>query len=113
MEPYANNPYRQLGHMAVAVDPPVLKDTMFNGGGGGYVPVTSVADQSANAYHRPATTTAASVATVHYPIVGVGGGGNVYGSCVDELYDYNKDLISGGGGGPPDLSHQYYDHGIC
>lgn len=109
VEPYATAPYRQHGH--VAVDPPVLKDTMFNGGG--YVPVSSVANQPAGVYHRPATTTAASMATGHYPIVGVGGGGNVYGSCVDELYDYNKDLISGGGGAPPDLSHQYYDHGIC
>lgn len=108
VEPYANDPYRQHGH--VAVDPPVLKDTMFSGGSN-YVPVPSVADQPADVYHRPITTTAASMATAHYPIVGVGSVGNVYTSCVDELYDYNKDLISGGG--PPDLSHQYYDHGIC
>lgn len=110
VEPYANDPYRQHGH--VAVDPPVLKDTMFNGGCG-YAPVVSVADQPAGVYHRPSTTAAASMATVPYPNVCVGGAGNVYGSCVDELYDYNKDLISGGGGGPPDLSHQFYDHGIC
>lgn len=84
VEPYANDPYRQHNH--VAVDPPVLKDTMFNGGGG-YVPVVSVADQPAGVYHRPATTTAASMGHPHYPIVGVGGVGNVYGSCVDELYD--------------------------
>lgn len=111
VEPYATDPYRhQHGH--VTVDPPILKDTMFNGGG--YVPVPPVANQPADVYHRPATTTAAaSMATVPYPIVGVGGGSSVYASCVDELYDYNKDLISGGGGGPPDLSHQYYDHGIC
>lgn len=108
VEPYANDPYRQHGH--VAVDPPVLKDTMFSGGSN-YVPVPSVADQPADVYHRPITTTAASMATAHYPIVGIGSVGNVYTSCVDELYDYNKDLISGGG--PPDLSHQYYDHGIC
>jgi len=108
-EPYANDPYRQHGHH-VAVDPPVLKDTMFNDGNS-YVPIPSVADQPADVYHRPVTTTAASMATGHYPIVGVGGVGNVYTSCVDELYDYNKDLIAGGG--PPDLSHQYYDHGIC
>ncbi|XP_050058257.1 pyrroline-5-carboxylate reductase 1 isoform X2 [Aphis gossypii] len=108
VEPYANDPYRQHGH--VAVDPPVLKDTMFSGGSN-YVPVPSVANQPADVYHRPITTTAASMSTAHYPIVGAGSVGNVYTSCVDELYDYNKDLISGGG--PPDLSHQYYDHGIC
>lgn len=127
----------------MAAEPPILKDAMFNGGGGGYGAVASaVADASTAAYHRPATTTApyhtptattaaATVAAVHYPTaagvavggigfagvggggVGVGGGG-VYTTCMqDDVYVYNKDLMAGGAGGPPDLSHQYYDHGIC
>ncbi|XP_025418704.1 activating transcription factor 3-like [Sipha flava] len=121
-ELYTNDPYRQHHH--VAAEPPILKDAMFNGG---YVPaavapVAVQADRPTSAYHqRPATTTAASVATFHYPVAGahvgggggVMGGGGVYASCVDDLYGFNKDLIGGGGGGPPDLSHQYYDQGIC
>lgn len=126
-EPYTNDPYHHQQHH-VAAEPPILKDAMFNGS---YVPaaVASVAvqaDRPTSAYHqRPATTTAASVATIHYPMVGahvagtggnIGGGvmgGGVYASCVDDLYGFNKDLIAGGSGGPPDLSHQYYDQGIC
>ncbi|VVC44093.1 Hypothetical protein CINCED_3A022860 [Cinara cedri] len=80
------------------------------------------------AYHRPpaTTTAAATVAAVHYQtaagvavngigFAGVGGGGGgggvagggIYASCLqDDVYGYNKDLMSGGAGGPPDLSHQ-------
>lgn len=86
---------------------------MFNGAvDGGYA--AAVAGQPATvaaaAYHRSAVATPVDV---HYPVIGGSGGGGVYASCVDDLYGYNKDLIVGGGGGPPDLSHQYYDHGIC
>lgn len=114
-EPYGNDPYHQHHHAVnVAAEPPIIKDAMFNGGGG-----YAAAGQS-SAYHRTATTTAAAVAAVHYPVIGSGGitisgggGGSAYTSCVDDLYGYNKDLIAGGNGGPPDLSHQYYDQGIC
>lgn len=139
-EPYSdtNDSYRGQHHH-VAAEPPILKDAMFNGSDSYGSVASAVAGPSTASYHRPAataatyhrpppaTTTAATVAAAHYPTAagGIGftgvsgsggaiGGGGVYTSCLqDDVYVYNKDLMTGVTGGPPDLSHQYYDQGIC
>lgn len=114
-EQYAAETYAYMRqHHHVAAEPPILKDTMF-GDGDSYA--TATANQPpASAYHRPAAETVTAyhrASANHYTVITSNGSGVGYTSCMDDLYGYNKDLIAGGNGGPPDLSHQYYDQSIC